>query len=345
MKSILINLFTAVILAFALISCSDLQDDVVVSPDKNSVSIHGEGALNKSSQNFHGKYFATADFDNCRTCHGVNLAGAATEASCVKCHTAGVQVHKEGILDAASSNFHAVFFHGNYAALASCKSCHSDNNSYRGSAYSPSCADAGCHESSSGPESCSTCHSTSRSMNPWKDLAGNTETTYPGVGAHKAHLTGGVVGVKVADCYACHKHLDNGVFSESHLDNSDGAELTWGELAIQTTDVNNIKPSPVYDYENHTCANTYCHGYFKNGNKDNVVSWTAADASSQVKCGSCHGDPVTGNPLPKGNHVKLTDCEDCHGDVVEESGDVYVIKDFSKHMNGKLNVYGQEIDF
>lgn len=345
MKNIIINLFAAAALSFALISCSDLQKDAVVDPELNKVGAHPAGALNPESEYFHGKYVIEDNFGNCKTCHGGNLTGAATQVACVQCHTAGIQVHVSGILTPASPNYHAKFFHGNYASLISCKSCHYNETAgrYTGTETSPSCGDTDCHSSSTGrgPEGCSTCHSTARSMDPWKDLAGNTERTYPGVGAHKIHLTGGALGVKVEDCYTCHMELEEGVFSEGHLDNSDGAELVWSALAVKMTDVNNIKPAP--EYQNNSCSNTYCHGYFKNGNLENSVSWIAA--TDQVKCGSCHGDPATGDPLPKGNHVKRTDCETCHGEVVEKSGENYVIKDAAKHINGKLSLFGEERDF
>lgn len=340
MKNIIINLFAAAALSLALISCADLQNDAVVDPELNKVGAHPAGSLNPASENFHGKFQISENFGNCKTCHGGNLTGAATQVACVQCHTTGIQIHQSGILAPESPNYHAKFFHGNYAALASCKSCHDAENNYRGSAVSPTCADAGCHESSRGPEGCSTCHSIS-ATNTWVDLEGHTDRSFKGVGAHRIHLLGGALGVKVENCYTCHKRLDNGVFSESHLDNSDGAELVWSALAVKTTDVNNIKPNPVYT--NTTCSNTYCHGYFKNGNLDNTVSWVAG--SDQVKCGSCHGDPATGNPLPKGNHVKRDDCESCHGDVVGKNGEQYVLKDVTKHMNGKLTLFGEERDF
>jgi predicted CxxxxCH...CXXCH cytochrome family protein len=104
-------------------------------------------------------------------------------------------------------------------------------------------------------------------------------------------------------------------------------------------------PYPTFDVTNGSCTNTYCHGYFKNGNTDNVVSFTAG--SQGAVCGSCHGDPSTGNPLPRnlnegGSHPLVQDCSLCHFGVVEVDGSNYTIIDKDKHINGKLNIFGNE---
>ena len=64
-------------------------------------------------------------------------------------------------------------------------------------------------------------------------------------------------------------------------------------------------------------------------------------------CGTCHGDVSTGSPLPKtpsqgGTHPPNQNCQLCHADVVEVSGATYTIIDKSKHINVKLNLFGNE---
>ncbi|MDI6779769.1 MAG: CxxxxCH/CxxCH domain-containing protein [Bacteroidota bacterium] len=44
-------------------------------------------------------------------------------------------------------------------------------------------------------------------------------------------------------------------------------------------------PSPSYSNSLLTCSNTYCHGYFKNGNTTNSPAW--AGGSDAAKCGTC----------------------------------------------------------
>jgi hypothetical protein len=62
--------------------------------------------------------------------------------------------------------------------------------------------------------------------------------------------------------------------------------------------------------------------------------WTDPDA---VFCGSCHGLPPTGH-----NPFELDACANCHSSVVDATGSII---DKTKHVNGLLNVFGQEFPF
>jgi predicted CxxxxCH...CXXCH cytochrome family protein len=93
---------------------------------------------------------------------------------------------------------------------------------------------------------------------------------------------------------------------------------------------------PVYDPASGACRNVYCHGNFSNGN-NYAAKWTGG--AVEAKCGSCHGDPATGNPLPKSPHPQMDNCSTCHAGVVDAGRNII---DPSKHINGKLNSFGGE---
>jgi predicted CxxxxCH...CXXCH cytochrome family protein len=180
------------------------------------------------------------------------------------------------------------------------------------------------------------------------------------VGAHKVHLLGLGIGAALG-CSDCHT-VPATAGAAGHLDSTPGAELVFSDKAKDSTNVpgrtyytsslpTNV-PNPrfvtVPGTNKKGCADSYCHGSFKNGNSDNIAVWSAGEDGA--KCGSCHGDVATGNPLPKtaangGNHPSLQDCSICHSDVVSVSGTTYTIIDKQKHINGKLNVYGTEVDY
>ena len=263
--------------------------------------------------------------------------------------------HSEGIVNPSSPNFH-----GNLVANANwdmkqCQQCHSSN--YSGGTAQASCYD--CHTTPGGPEACNTCHGDFTNpllVAPPRALSGAILPNERGVGAHTKHLSGNLLGMAV-ECSECHV-IPNGFDDPIHIDQTPGAELVFGVLAKLQTNVpdgfnyqsslGDFIPNPSFDLAAGTCANIYCHGYFKNGNLTNVVSFTAESSGSA--CGTCHGDPTTGNPLPKtvqqgGVHPPNQNCEICHGDVVSVQGNTYTIIDKNKHINGKLNFGGMEYTY
>jgi len=160
---------------------------------------------------------------------------------------------------------------------------------------------------------CTTCHGNP----PAPSLSGATQTSDIGVGAHKAHLEGGVFSRKVA-CNECHV-VPADMFAPGHLDTGMPADLTFSGVAV----TENLPP--LWDHATATCTNSYCHGGgLKGGTNPNPV-WTQA---AQAACGSCHGLPP---PLP---HPNIADCSMCHGTVVNAQ---MQIVDREKHINGKVD--------
>ncbi|MFO0571325.1 MAG: CxxxxCH/CxxCH domain-containing protein [Polyangiaceae bacterium] len=148
------------------------------------------------------------------------------------------------------------------------------------------------------PTSCTGCHG-STSPAPPADLAGNTNTTSPGVGAHQAHLVGSGRARKVA-CAECHvvpsKWDDPG-----HADTLQPAELTFSGVAV----TGGLTPT----YTSGSCQKTYCHGGFADSaGSVTAPVWTKVDGT-QSQCGTCHGMP------PVGNHTSIANCYFCHPNV------------------------------
>jgi predicted CxxxxCH...CXXCH cytochrome family protein len=144
--------------------------------------------------------------------------------------------------------------------------------------------------------SCVACHGDDESAAPPRDLDGNVDASFPGVGAHRTHLDNGVA------CSECHVVPDanDPLASPGHIDEVHGAELVFGPLANSdgvTSSFNGV-----------TCA-TYCHGgsAFIQGGSNTEPAWTIVDGS-EASCGSCHGVPP---PAPHPT-VPPTACGGCH---------------------------------
>lgn len=169
-------------------------------------------------------------------------------------------------------------------------------------------------------------------------------TPFPIGDPHAQHMDAGeVLNASLVECEACHT-VPAAYDAAGHFDATDDTEINWGSIASLST------ADPVYDFNTMSCSDVYCHGDFRNGNEDNVVNWAIGDEA--VACGTCHGDPASGNPLPKtsaegGNHPNVPSCQFCHSDVVADSdGDgTYEIINNTKHINGKINVFGGEQDY
>jgi predicted CxxxxCH...CXXCH cytochrome family protein len=197
------------------------------------------------------------------------------------------------------------------------------------------------------PYNCNSCHGNETNAAPPKDLEGNTSTSAPGVGAHQSHLLASdSIGAAVA-CNECHvvPSLYN---AAGHVDLTPGAEVVFHGV-VSTARFSHIAGADTAaKYSNTTlqCTNTYCHGYFPNGNS---VSPTWTDESGQYRaCGSCHGDPTkstTGErALPKtrlngGTHLSVQDnanvlqCYRCHPSAIDANYNL----NFSKHINSQVD--------
>ena len=242
-------------------------------------------------------------------------------------------VHGAGWLSRSSANFHGTYIANHKWDLSSCKTCHA--NDYTGGATGVSCYK--CHHQ--GPEACNVCHGSDGHANPPKALNGDTAISSLGVGVHVAHLDSTIsrYGATVSCTNGCHTPVS--AFSDSsHIGpNPDGiADINFGALA--RTQLHIHVPNPQWNRNTRTCSDVYCHGAFDGGNINFTPTWT--DPGSVV-CGSCHGDPQTGNPTPKpwsGNmhnpNYTIHDCVMCHFAVVDSSGNII---DPSKHINGTIN--------
>jgi hypothetical protein len=268
----------------------------------------------------------------------------------------GIAVHPPGFADTTSPDFHGHAIRTNNWDMRPCRTCH--GQTYAGGAVQVSCRT--CHTQGAGPENCTTCHGGVNAAPP-EDLSGNRATTVRAVGAHQAHLVGprSISSTPVV-CADCHQ-VPASVYDAGHVDSPLPAEvpLTSGFSRLRT---GGITPAPSYDPGTQKCSSTFCHGTWRlpkppAGSRfefiyvDSVMEgsrfapvWTGGDA--QAACGTCHGTMVGAEMayVPKGHVVflGLRACVDCHAGVIDINGNVV---DRAKHINGKVNVFGEEHDF
>ncbi len=260
----------------------------------------------------------------------------------------GIGVHKQGILNPDSPNYHVNLIKENNWNMKLCQQCHGGD--FAGGTVNKSCL--GCHTEENGPLACNTCHgdpAPGGHIFPPQALAGDTSTTAAGVGAHVAHLvTNNLTGdIRCSNCHT----FPSDFFAPSHI-SPDGlpAQINFGRKAVYNHGVEST-----YDYSTHSCANTYCHGNFVSkrdtsqysfiyinnetgepsdsmyGNNVTVV-WNQVDGT-QAQCGSCHGLPPTGHRF----QTWPTSCVICHTGVIDAEGNII---DSTKHINGHVDVFG-----
>ncbi len=322
---------------FVVTSCSDLKDNLS-APEP--ISVHGKDVMNSNADMFHGRILTSQGLNQCRECHSRDFSGGTAKVSCAGCHS-GITVHKPGIVDVNSADFHAKFIKNTVWDMTKCSQCH--GSTYGGGTASPSCNT--CHSGSNGPEACNTCHgdfSNQQKIAPPRALDGSTAVTSPKVGAHDLHLFNAAMGEKAA-CNDCHT-VPTRLTSAGHIDNDGKAEVSF---LTNKTGMGTIAGS--YSFTTNKCSNTYCHGNFElnrsnssyqfifsadkmTGLKKEVL-WTKVDGT-QTTCGSCHG-------LPPEGHISysLNTCTICHQGVVDNKGKIV---NASLHINGKVNVFGLE---
>ncbi len=269
-----------------------------------------------------------------------------------------VYVHPEGFKSAASPDFHGNAIQKAGWEMRDCRQCH--GGSYTGS-NAPTCVSAGCHVDANGtpknPESCNTCHGTFSGMaddtlswTPPGSISGDTATSARGVGAHQFHLIAANMDLSnVVACNSCHRVPSN-VYDQGHFD-SPALVSFVNQLAKVPS--GGMTPSPTYDAQSLTCNNTYCHGNwqlqksnsaYQFAYTDSAISgahfapqWTGGD--SQDACGTCHGLPPAGH---RDFGTSVSTCTSCHYyDQSKQSGPL----DKSIHINGKIDLYGQEYSF
>ncbi len=169
---------------------------------------------------------------------------------------------------------------------------------------------------------CHSCHGTKDSPAPPPDLAGRTNPSDRGVGAHQAHL-GGKHGLSSpVTCEECHQ-VPTTVTEPGHMDAEPGAEVAMtGRAALGGL-------SPAFDPESGACSNVYCHGASLPGGTLTQPVWNDASGAARA-CGACHGAP------PPPPHTSSQNCGACHTQTAEGGQ----IKDPGKHGNGVVEVEG-----
>lgn len=255
-----------------------------------------------------------------------------------------LSVHPDGWTQPNSNEFHGLFIRSNDPSwdLTNCQECHGID--YAGGIVETSCMSAGCHAGP--PDDCYVCHGdneTGLHSNPPEDIDGNVATSARGVGAHVAHLEEDEFNAGIA-CESCH-HVPAEYEDPAHAVGSVlPAELLFGGLAV--TD----GAAPNLDTATLTCAAAYCHGNWSlPRSASNWANFYTADSiagnsatpvwtdESTVVCGSCHNLPPTGH-IP----ADPDQCANCHIGVVDNNVPTPNIIDKTKHINGQVNVFGQE---
>ena len=158
---------------------------------------------------------------------------------------------------------------------------------------------------------------------PPYSLAGDTEASARGVGAHEAHLTPTTWARAIA-CEECHV-VPSEVDEQGHMDTPYPAEIIFSGPALA------FEAEPWFDAEAGSCKDTFCHGgYFVGGRPSGGTtpqpSWTSEDAAVAA-CDGCHGMP------PPDPHPATEACSDCHKNVRDD-------RSFSRpdlHVNGVVN--------
>lgn len=167
---------------------------------------------------------------------------------------------------------------------------------------------------------CSSCHGTPSTAGaqlvdsaPPRDLFGNTESEYPGVGAHRVHLYGTDTHAAI-QCSECHV-VPRDTHDPGHLDTDRPAEVVFGALSRGSD------REPSYDASTRRCSDTYCH-------RSDEASWVRPRSSADA-CGSCHGLP----PAPP--HPQSEACSVCHQNVRADRTFI----DASEHVDGTVQVF------
>lgn len=338
--------------------CTELKEGL--PPVSPGTQVHLDSWLDTASTNFHGTVLKTgsATVASCLVCHGQDYDGGSSQVSCITCHNAtGANIHGRGFEDPSSPNFHGKAIAANNWDMRPCQTCH--GASYAGGTVPSSCRT--CHNQPGGPENCVTCHGTTNPAPP-RDLNGNTARTARGVGAHQIHFLGSSLAYPIL-CNECHV-VPGPTYAPGHIDQTPGAEVIMNNELTRTVtnkpgtpnyspNLPLFTPNPAYDPITLKCSSTYCHGNFKNGNPQFAPVWNDP-SGSQMACGTCHGDVTRPTlmlrALPKtaaegGSHPSIPQgwtCANCHGEVVNANTQII---NPSKHINGKLNIAGTEIDY
>ena len=153
---------------------------------------------------------------------------------------------------------------------------------------------------------------------PPVDSHGNQSVAARGVGAHAAHVNQATFRSAPLACAECHAGVVPPPGDTTHANGT--VAFAFGALA-KSAIAGGVAPVPTWDGT--SCANTYCHGAFKNG-ANATMTW-AQDVT--LNCTSCHGAP------PGGGHPANASCGNCHG-----SGYSATTVNSATHINGQLDL-------
>lgn len=176
---------------------------------------------------------------------------------------------------------------------------------------------------------CTTCHGgllpAPFEAAPPTSLAGNTESSARGVGAHAAHLLGNDWSKPIvcADCHAVPESVDDA----GHIDTEYPAEVLFPATARA------FEAEPFFALETGQCKDTFCHGgsfvgHRPSGGNVTEPAWTSVDPGTTA-CDGCHGMP------PPAPHPTTETCSDCHHDIDAER--TFPRPDL--HVDGKVTFY------
>ena len=175
-----------------------------------------------------------------------------------------------------------------------------------------------------GEVTCTSCHGSTDNpageaqWAPPKDLAGDTDASKMGVGAHQKHLADSALRQAIS-CSDCHP-VPASFTAPGHHDGK--LDLAWGALAT-TSDL-----KPVFNPETGTCSSVWCHGAALFGGKNTTPVWNNSGVN-QVACGACHGVP------PPPPHAADPNCHTCHPGTVTADGKIDVAGGL--HINGRFD--------
>jgi predicted CxxxxCH...CXXCH cytochrome family protein len=253
--------------------------------------------------------------------------------------------HGPGINNPNSDNFHGKLVRAvEWNMRDNCETCHGADLS--GGNTGADCRS--CHTTERGPKACNTCHgvfSDPSRIAPPRDISKNIESSERGVGAHTQHLYEREIGARTP-CTSCH-NLPQNIYDPGHMVNDD----LPAEVMLKGRAVLFGAADAIYDQQNGTCSNTYCHGNFvfyrdsadvtnqfaytadRMVGTSQTVGWTNVN-QGEAQCGSCHGLPPEGH-ISEG--ITITECYTCHEGVVDQNGN---IEDINLHINGEKNSRG-----
>jgi predicted CxxxxCH...CXXCH cytochrome family protein len=242
-------------------------------------------------------------FSGLATAHGATPSFDSGACSNAYCHGAAKPVWTGGSAQAACGTCH-----GNPPAnhgQTECALCHQNAKHVDGNVDVATTCTGGCHGDATTPA-------------PPRGVHGETLQSELAVGAHRAHLNGGVLRGPIA-CTECHA-VPAAVSDAGHIDHAGPATVSFGSLASANGS------TPTYDHASGTCSGVYCHLALT------PVSWTGT-ASNSAYCGGCHGLPPTDQwHQPT---MQLTDCATCHTATVGPFGNILVSN--GKHINGVVD--------